>query len=587
MKIYQDKSYRHRTSDWIKQRRTAVISSAAVLLVASIGGFIMLTHSTSPPAASQTKLTTYSSDPLKEGDLLAGQWDYLPGATRLSSGLRISAIPFAIVEQDGSGGQANSPINLAGTHLEEASDFAINATLTDVSGPIAIDLYGQVPVIADEFRVERKTVRIYIKDTTLTLATWDGTKQDPLATVTYALPAPLEKDARLVISHTGGMVQVSINEGPATTIADGGIFNDGSVWFGFDAENNGFTLAGLNAKALGDKTFKIADGSSISVTNPDPNGLQVLASKKRPGFTVGTAMALGPLTTDKQYAQVALSGNFGAMTPENAMKWQFTEPSRGVFNFTEGDALVQIAQRQGMKVQAHTLVFGEANPAWVRQLPASELEKAMNDHIAAVVSHYKGKVASWDVVNEPMDDDEWDILRPNIWYKAMGESYIAKAFTAARNADPDALLFMNEYGLEENGSRWDNFLAMVTRLKKQGVPIDGVGFQAHIYASEDKINTKVLQKHIQQLAAIGVKARISEMDVYSDDGTRVQAQQYANVFQMCLNEPNCISWTTWGVSDRYDYFRDDDGSIQTGEDFLWDSRMYPAPAVGKIRQLLL
>lgn len=586
MKLYQDKTYRHRTSDWIKQRRTAVISSAAALVVAGIGGFILLTHGTSAPIHSQTKLTTYSSDPLKEGDLLAGQWDYLPGASRLANGLRISAVPFAIVEQNGSGGQANSPINLAGAHLEEASDFAVTATLTDVSGPFAMDLYGQVPVIADEFRVERKTIRLYIKDTVLTLSTWDGTKQDPLATVTYTLPAPLEKDARLQISHTGDMVQVSVNDGPATTIADGGIFNDGSVWFGFDAENNGFTLAGLNAKALGDKTFKIADGSSVSVTNPDPDGLQALAAKKRPGFTVGAAMALGPLTTDKQYATVALGGNFGAMTPENAMKWQFTEPSRGVFDFADGDALVQVAQKHGMKVQAHTLVFGEANPAWVRQLPASELEKAMNDHIAAVVGHYKGKVATWDVVNEPMDDDEWDTLRPHIWYNAMGESYIAKAFTAADKADPDALLFMNEYGLEENGSRWDNFLALVTRLKKQGVPIDGVGFQAHVYANEDKINTRVLQKHIQQLAAIGVKARISEMDVYSDDGARVQAQQYANVFQMCLNEPNCISWTTWGVSDRYDYFRDDDGSIQTGEDFLWNSDMQPTPAVDKIRQLL-
>jgi endo-1,4-beta-xylanase len=590
MKKYQNRFYRRRTSEWISQRRTAVISSSAALLVAGIGGFIMLTHNPVKPAPGHTQLTTYSTDPLKEGDLLAGQWDYLPGSTRQANGLRITALPFAIVKQDGSAGQTNTPINLAGTHLESASDFTITADLTDVGATagdtVGMSLYGQVPVIADEFRVERKSVRVHIKDTTLTLSVWDGTKQDPLATVLYAMPAALQKDDHLRITHTGDMVEVSVNDGPVITIADGGVFNDGSVWFGFDAENDGFTIAGLTAKALGDKTFKIADGSSLRVTGTDPNGLQTLAAIKRPGFLVGAAMALGPLATDQQYAQVALGGNFGAITPENAMKWQSTEPARGVFDFKDSDALVRLAQQQGLKVQGHTLVFGEANPTWVRQLPTGELEKAMTDHIAGVVGHFKGKMYSWDVVNEPFDDDEWDTFRPNLWYNAMGQNYIAKAFTAAHAADPDALLFMNEYGLEEDGSRWDNFLKLVTDLKKQGVPIDGVGFQTHVYERGDKINTKVLQKHMQQLAAIGVKSRISEMDVYSDDGTRVQAQQYANVFGMCLNEPSCISWTTWGVSDRYDYFIDDDGSVQTGEDFLWNADMQPTPAVDKIRQLL-
>jgi endo-1,4-beta-xylanase len=239
-----------------------------------------------------------------------------------------------------------------------------------------------------------------------------------------------------------------------------------------------------------------------------------------------------------------------------------------------------------MKVQGHTLVWGEANPAWVRQLPADQLEKAMLDHIKITADHFKGKVASWDVVNEPFDDDEWDALRPTIFYKAMGESYIAKAFIAAHEADPEAKLYMNEYGLEEDGWRWDNFLALVTKLKKEGVPIHGVGFQAHVYESRDKIDPTVLRKHIQQLAAIGVNARVSEMDVYSDDGVRIQSQQYRDILNACLAEPNCVSWTTWGVSDRYDYFRDDDGSIQTGEDFLWNSRLQPNPMVKTLQDLL-
>jgi len=135
--------------------------------------------------------------------------------------------------------------------------------------------------------------------------------------------------------------------------------------------------------------------------------------------------------------------------------------------------------------------------------------------------------------------------------------------------------------LESNGERWDTFLALVTKLKKAGVPIDGVGFQAHIYESGDKINTNILKTHIQQLAKIGIKSRISEMDVYDDDGTATQAKQYANVFTACISEPNCKSWTTWGVSDRYDMFKDE-GEVNYGHDFLWDDKMRSTKALTSI-----
>ena len=140
-------------------------------------------------------------------------------------------------------------------------------------------------------------------------------------------------------------------------------------------------------------------------------------------------------------------------------------PLPGVYDFHEGDALVALAQQHGLKVHGHTLVFGEANPRWVRDLPAAQLEQTMTDHIAHVVGHYKGKVSSWDVVNEPFDDTEWDQLRPHLWERAMGESYIQKAFAAAHAADPNALLFMNDYGLEVDGDRWNALLALVNKLK--------------------------------------------------------------------------------------------------------------------------
>lgn len=513
-----------------------------------------------------------------------GQWGYLPGSFRERGGLTIKPANFAIVEQDGSGGQANPAINIYGTHLEEVSDATITATMQNIRGTASVWLYGQLPVIADEFRVERKSVQVRIEGQRLTVNLWDGSRQAPAVTRQADISGPAASGRTLTITHQGRSLRFSVDGQQLMEIDDRKVFSDRAVWFGFDGSDEWF-LPRLTARGINGKTVKSVDTSTQTVAAQAADGLQQLAAVKRPGFTLGAAMALGPAVSDPAYAAVAFGGQFGALTTENALKWQFTEPVRGLYSFQEGDALVALAERHQLKIQGHTLVFAEGNPAWVRQLPPAELEKAMIDHIRITVGHYKSKIAIWDVVNEPFDDDEWDQLRPHIWYKAMGENYISKAFTAARAADPDALLFINDYGLEEDGDRWDNFLALVTRLKQQGVPIDGVGFQAHVYEAGDKINPATLRKHMQQLAAIGVKARVSEMDVYIEDGAAAQAQQYRDILEACLAEPNCISWTTWGVSDRYNYFKEE-GTVERGEDFLWNARMQPTEAVRRIQSLL-
>jgi endo-1,4-beta-xylanase len=168
----------------------------------------------------------------------------------------------------------------------------------------------------------------------------------------------------------------------------------------------------------------------------------------------------------------------------------------------------------------------------------------------------------------------------------MGEDYIAQAFRKAREADPNALLFMNDYGLEADDERWDAMLALVTRLKKQGVPIDGVGFQSHVYEEGDRIPTSSLRHHMQQLAKIGLKARISEIDVYAWGGSQNQASQYTEALKACLAEANCVSYTTWGISDRYNTYKEDSGAIAFGEDFLWDTAMKPTLAVTRMKEAL-
>jgi endo-1,4-beta-xylanase len=185
------------------------------------------------------------------------------------------------------------------------------------------------------------------------------------------------------------------------------------------------------------------------------------------------------------------------------------------------------------------------------------------------------------------DDLASDSFSQHIWFRAMGEEYIQTALSAAHAADPDAKLYINDFGLEEDGERWSAMLALVTKLKSQGVPLDGVGLEAHIYEAGDEIDPTVLRSHIKALAAVGLNARISEMDVHSDNGAAAQAKQYVDVFKVCLSEPTCVSWSTWGVTDRYDMSQSDTNRLQYGQDFLWDTSVTPTPALESIKQTLL
>lgn len=547
-------------------------------------------HKSKPQASQVTSAPTLSIAP--------EEFSYLAGSTVEQNDVRVTDRQFAIVEQDGTGGQPNPSVNLYGTHLTVKNDFKVSASMSQIVGDASFRLYGAVPIIQDEFRVETPSIEFKTTKTGVTINIWDGSESSNLATspptssTTY--PLSLTDSLNFEIRRISDNFEIVANGATLATIPDSGIFNKGTVWFGATSQGGSYLLSNIQAVGLNGGSVERVDTSTASVS-PDITGttLQAMAAKKRPGFFVGAAMALPPSVSDSQYNQVAFGGNFGMMTTENALKWQFVHPQPDVYDFHESDALVQLAKKNGMAVHGHTLVFGEANPSWVQNLPISTssqklaVSKVMTDHIETVAGHYKGQMASWDVINEPLADyDNFDTstnktLRENIWYKALGESYITTAFMTARQVDPSAKLYINEYGLESSGERWNVFLQLVTKLKKAGVPIDGVGFQAHVYEAADKINVTTLKLHMQQLAKLGIESRISEMDVYDDDGTAVQAKQYLDVFNACINEPSCKSWTSWGVSDKYDMFQED-GVVNYGHDFLWDDKLRPTRALTQI-----
>lgn len=575
-------------------RRTIMIGLILVML--GVGGLV------SPLVSAKRRK---SQRPASSNPTMAQatnqQMSYMPASLAIPGNLIVNPQQFAIVAQDGSGGQVNNPVNLYGAHWQVQNDFTIQAAVTPPNqGEAELNLYSSAPITYDEFRLEPARLQLLFASGKLLVSRWDGADGQDIGNKPPAeiksLPYQHGKQVTVTINRTENKLRVSLGGSKVVSLRERNMFNSGEIWFGASARTASFSLASIGVRPEGRGKVKLIDSTAWRAKQ-SANGLQQLTVNKRDNFLVGAAVSLAPSVADSGFAELAYGGNFGQITTENALKWQFIHPARNSYDFKEPDALLEIAKNHQLAVHGHTLVFGEANPAWVNQLPTktpadrAAVQQVMLDHIKVVVGRYKGQIDSWDVVNEPIADYEnfnarrGIVLRNHKWHQAMGESYISEAFRAARLADPEAQLYINEYGLEEDGERWQNFLKLVTRLKQSGVPIDGVGFQAHVYEQADKIDAKVLQKHIQQLAALGLKARVSEMDVYNDDGTTVQAEQYASVFAMCLAEPNCVSWTTWGVTDRYDKFLDE-GVIESGNDYLWDERLKATPALNRLQDIL-
>lgn len=177
--------------------------------------------------------------------------------------------------------------------------------------------------------------------------------------------------------------------------------------------------------------------------------------------------------------------NFGQATNEYLMKWSYTEPSRGTFTTDAAGELVSWAQANGKSIRGHTLVWGEDVPDWVKNINDKEtMRTVIHDHVYGVVSRFKGKIRAWDVVNEIFADD-FAGLKNTKFYQVLGEEYIGIAFRAAREADPDAKLYINDYGLDD--VTWMKFQpgSLVDKVKQwrnEGIPIDGIGSQTHLIA---------------------------------------------------------------------------------------------------------
>ena len=285
--------------------------------------------------------------------------------------------------------------------------------------------------------------------------------------------------------------------------------------------------------------------------------------------------------SEKPYSDLA-AAELTSVTPENAMKWESVEPLRGQFDWREADALVAFARAHGQKVRGHTLVWHSQLPPWLTQgeFSPAELQGLMVGHIAAEAGRYRGQIYAWDVVNEPFaDDGSW---RKSIWYEAMGPAYVAIALRAARAADPDAKLYVNDYGDETAGPKMRALLDLVASLKRDGVPIDGVGLQSHFVAGAAPADLGAV---MAEFAALGVDVAVTELDLRirlpaDQPALKAQAAGYGSVVRACRSTPRCVGVTTWGITDDRSWIPSFFSGY--GAALPFDEAYRPKPAVAAI-----
>jgi endo-1,4-beta-xylanase len=292
------------------------------------------------------------------------------------------------------------------------------------------------------------------------------------------------------------------------------------------------------ALALGATTAIVA--TAVVGMLPDlANAASTLgASAAATGRYFGTAVSSSKLG-DPTYSTI-LAREFTMVTPENEMKWDATEPTRGQFSFGGADQIVSRAQSIGARVRGHTLAWHSQQPGWAQGLSGSTLRSAMTNHITQVATHFRGKIYAWDVVNEAFADGTSGARRDSNLQRT-GNDWIEVAFRTARAADPGAKLCYNDYNTDGQNPKSNAVFAMVSDFIRRGVPIDCVGFQSHLTNSVPGD----YQANLQRFANLGVDVQITELDISGSN----QANVYASVVRSCLAVSRCAGITVWGIRD--------------------------------------
>lgn len=342
-----------------------------------------------------------------------------------------------------------------------------------------------------------------------------------------------------------------------------------------------------------------------------------LADAFKDDFLVGTALSTRTLEAEDSAVLDLVAREFNAITAENCMKWGVINPQPGQWDWKPADTMVEWGQQQGMAIVGHTLVWHSQTPGWLfvddkgEQVSARELNGRIERHIEIMVERYKGRIHTWDVVNEAVDEDKgW---RQSPFYKILGPEYMERAFRLTHEADPQAHLIYNDYNMQNPGKR--AFLVELFKdYIKRGVPIHGVGMQSHV--GLDYPDLKEFEDSIKAYADLGLALHMTELEVdvlpvawehtgaeistdfaYSEqlnpyaEGLPDKVQQqltdrYVQMFELFLKHKQHIARvTTWGTSDAESWKNDFPVRGRTNYPLLFDRQWQPKPAYQAIKDL--
>ncbi|KAG9205950.1 hypothetical protein G6514_006228 [Epicoccum nigrum] len=325
--------------------------------------------------------------------------------------------------------------------------------------------------------------------------------------------------------------------------------------------------------------------SVLAVPAPKPEKETSLykAFEKRNREFIGTALTIRNETAEPQI----VDQDFNSVTPENAMKWESTEPSRNNFTFAGGDAVVAFAKKYDTEIHCHTLVWHSQLPTWVSGggFDNKTLISIMENHIKNVAGRWKGACTRWDVVNEALNED--GTYRESVFLDTIGEAYIPIAFRLAAKYAKGSKLYYNDYNLEYNGAKTEGAKRIVKLIKSYGVRIDGVGYQAHLSSEATPTapgptpDQKTLEAALEATSKEGVDVVYTEIDVRMNtpatpEKLKVQAKAYERIAKSCIAVKRCVGMTVWGISDKYSWIP---GVFPSeGAALLWDDNYAKKPA---------
>jgi endo-1,4-beta-xylanase len=324
-------------------------------------------------------------------------------------------------------------------------------------------------------------------------------------------------------------------------------------------------------------------------------------------FLIGTALNREQIDERELNAAKLIPEQFNAVTPENSMKAALIHPQWDRYNFETADKLVEYGEKYNLKINGHTLVWHSQLPAFARRLQSADSFKLFfTDHIKTVAGRYRGKVFSWDVVNEALNED--GTLRRSVFLTKIGDNYVTEAFRLAQAASPGTELYYNDYNNERPAKR-AGCITLIKKIQAAGVRIDGVGIQGHWHVGQ--VPLKDIEESIEQYAALGIKVMFTELDIEvlprsfqgADVNQRITASpslnpypnglpdsveqqlahDYEALFKLFLKHKDKIARITfWGVNDGQSWLNDWPVRGRTNYPLLFDRAFKPKPAFYKV-----